>query len=66
MHVIATAEYRIHKGNGFSIFMGLTVVENLIMKQAVNSTDWKYDETKLNSVAVYKIEVAKMTCKARK
>ena len=39
---------------------------NLIMKQAVNFTGWKYDETKFNSTAVYKIEVAKMTCKARK
>lgn len=38
---------------------------NSIMKQSTGKADWEYPDAALEKTAVYRLEVKKMTCKAR-
>ena len=38
---------------------------NAIMKQTTSETEWNYSDERLKSVAVFKLVVAKMSCKAK-
>ena len=38
---------------------------NILMKQASGSHEWKYSEEMINAVAVYRVDVDKLSCKAK-
>lgn len=38
---------------------------NAIMKQTTGKTEWAYEDTMLEAVAVFRLKVAKMSCKAK-
>ncbi len=38
---------------------------NAIMKQTTGKTDWNYEDAMLEAVAVFRLEVEKMSCKAK-
>lgn len=38
---------------------------NSIMKQTTGKTEWNYNDSMLNGVAVFKLDVEKMSCKAK-
>ena len=38
---------------------------NALMKQISQQTDWSYDDKMLEAVAVYKLDVTKIACKAK-
>ena len=38
---------------------------NCLMKQTANKTDWEYKDEMLGSVAVFRLDVEKMSCKAK-
>lgn len=38
---------------------------NCLMKQTTNKTEWEYKDEMLNGVAVFRLDVEKMSCKAK-
>jgi hypothetical protein len=38
---------------------------NCLMKQTTNKTEWEYSDAMLNGVAVFRLDVEKMSCKAK-
>ena len=38
---------------------------NRLMKQTTNKPEWKYKDEMLNGVAVFRLDVEKMSCKAK-
>ncbi len=38
---------------------------NILMKQATGSPEWQYSEEMINAVAVYRVDVDKLSCKAK-
>ena len=38
---------------------------NCLMKQTANKTEWEYKDEMLNGVAVFRLDVEKMSCKAK-
>ena len=38
---------------------------NCLMKQTTNKTEWEYSDAMLNGVAVFRLDVKKMSCKAK-
>ena len=38
---------------------------NTLMKQAANKPEWEYSDARLNGVAVFRLDVDKMSCKAK-
>ena len=38
---------------------------NTLMKQATTKADWRYDEARLNGVAVFRLDVDTLSCKAK-
>ena len=38
---------------------------NCLMKQTTNKTEWEYSDVMLNGVAVFRLDVEKMSCKAK-
>ena len=38
---------------------------NCLMKQTTNITEWEYSDAMLNGVAVFRLDVEKMSCKAK-
>ena len=38
---------------------------NILMKQATGSSEWQYSEEMINAVAVYRVDVFKLSCKAK-
>ena len=38
---------------------------NILMKQATGSPAWQYSEEMINAVAVYRVDVDKLSCKAK-
>lgn len=65
-----SARYQSIIGNGtVSMVSGITEKKHglsLLMEHSVEKRDWLFDEKMLNSVAVFKLEVTKLSCKEHK